>query len=625
MQMKVSRDYILIILFPVLYILADIAFRYRYLIYYSNVQMIFYIISIFLSVFIFIAVLAIMAGNSNRKLVKHATGLLAAFYYSLTILSSYIFLTSTGIFPNYYTLRYFRNEPSSAFSLFKDSIHLWQVALFILFMSALHCYFLYLSESAVVKRIRSAVKPGVLLLCIFILLALLVVNLKKCDMCMIVDANFTAGVGRHLSLWNEHTSFTGEGLPSRKPLKLIKTAAKPEFNVLVIIFESLRTQNMQIYGYNRETTPFLCSFEKKYSGNFFVFRKTYTVSTTTMLAVPAILSGVTPEQPQSYFETFPLLWEYAGMLDYRTFFISSQSMQWYRFDKYYSGSRTGFLWNKDSSGEPPYNDSGVNDSTTNSIMNDYIVSVADKPFFGVMQYNATHFPYNVPDEYIKWNDGFIDKYDNSVLFQDDLLKSVFAGLEKKGLLNNTVVIMIGDHGEAFKEHNSIGHVDTYYSETVSVPLMIFIPDKLRPVLDFGRIRANTVLNTSNADIVPTIINLLGLRNNRQTAAIYPKLIGVNLFENFNGSRHILTLNSCEFLRYNAGVSLIKDNFHMILRTNIVPYRREFFDMKTDPGEFNNIIENAGPETIDLFYGVLKSNVITAETYNLFYPYNAEVR
>jgi len=376
---------------------------------------------------------------------------------------------------------------------------------------------------------------------------------------------------------------------------------------------------MQIYGYNRETTPFLSSLYKTNPDNLYVFKNTYTVSTTTMLAVPAILSGVTPEQPFKHFETFPLVWEYAEMLNCGTFFISSQTMKWYRFDKYYLHGEPDFYWNKDNSGLPSYNDSGVDDRLMTEHLNKHISDISGKPFFGVVQFNATHFPYKAPEEFSKWDEKYIDKYDNAILYQDNLLKEVFLNLSKNGLLTNTVVIMVGDHGEAFKEHNSIGHIDTYNSETVSIPLIMYIPEKIKSQVNSAQLKFNTELNTSNADIVPTIINLLGIRNNREVVSIYPDLTGKNLFEQFDSDRSIITINSNEIIHFNSGVSLIKNDYHYILRTNIVPYTREFFNIRTDSSEKNNLIEDVNGDLIEKLNNILAENLHSLKVLNLFYP------
>lgn len=617
--MRKFREVLLIILFPFFYILIDIGIRYKYIVIYSKFQMMFYIISIIFSILIYLFVIVLMAKNRNGKIIKYTAGLISSFYYSFTILSSYTFVLSTGIFPNYYTLNYFKYEPANAFSLLKDSIHPWQILVFTFLFILYFCLFMQLSKSGVLKVIAVKVKPGRISGVVIILLIAQIFNIRNCDQCMIVDANFLVDAGKHLSEWNKDSAFIGDGLPLRKPVKLTKINREPDFNILLIVFESLRTQNMQIYGYNRETTPFLSSLYKTNPDNLYVFKNTYTVSTTTMLAVPAILSGVTPEQPFKHFETFPLVWEYAEMLNCSTFFISSQTMKWYRFDKYYLHGEPDFYWNKDNSGLPSYNDSGVDDRLMTEHLNKQISDIAGKPFFGVVQFNATHFPYKAPEEFSKWDEKYIDKYDNAILYQDNLLKEVFSNLSKNGLLTNTVVIMVGDHGEAFKEHNSIGHIDTYNSETVSIPLIMYIPEKIKSQVNSAQLKLNTELNTSNADIVPTIINLLGIRNNREVVSIYPDLTGKNLFEQFDSDRSIITINSNEIINFNSGVSLIKNDYHYILRTNIVPYTREFFNIRTDSSETNNLIEDVNGELIEKLNIILAENLHSLKVLNLFYP------
>jgi len=615
--MKKTREYLLLIFFPVFYILIDAGFRSKYLVNYSGKQMLFYAVSILFSLSIFAFTIVLMTKNGNRKKIKYPAGLTAAFYYSSTILSSYIFLLFTGIFPNYYTFTYLKNEPANAVSLIKDSVHLWQILFFTIFLFSFFYYFLHVSKTEIAKKISLKTKPLILVLVILFLLIIQVKNIHSSDQCMIVDANFTVDISTHLSDWNSTKTFAGDGLPLRDPVKLKRTNRKPEFNILIIIFESLRTQNMNVYGYGRDTTPFLSSLKNENPENFYIFRNNYTVSTTTMFAIPAILSGITPDQPVRFYETYPLVWEYAAMLNYHTFFISSHGMQWYRFDKYYSNSIPDFYWNKDTSSLPPYNDFGIDDRITAEKLNEHISSLKNKPFFGVMQFNATHFPYKVPVEYKMWDEKYIDKYDNSVLYQDNLLEKIFSGLSKQGVLKNTVVIMVGDHGEAFKEHNSIGHIDTYNSETVSIPLMVYIPAAINSRINSTQVKINTELNTTNSDIVPTVINLLGLRNDKQISLLYGNFNGVNLFEPFNKNRNIITLNGNEIINFNSGVSLIKGDHHYILRTNIVPYSREFYDIKSDPTEKTNTINSAEVALLEKFNIILSENINCRKIINLY--------
>ena len=106
--MKNFKEYPALLIFPVIYVLTDILFRYKHLIYYSGTQLMFYFVSIVFSISLFILAVVLMSKSRNR-LIKYTAGILTAFYYTFTTLSSYVFVSSTGIFPNYYTMAFVKN------------------------------------------------------------------------------------------------------------------------------------------------------------------------------------------------------------------------------------------------------------------------------------------------------------------------------------------------------------------------------------------------------------------------------------------------------------------------------------------------------------------------------------
>jgi uncharacterized sulfatase len=69
-----------------------------------------------------------------------------------------------------------------------------------------------------------------------------------------------------------------------------------------------------------------------------------------------------------------------------------------------------------------------------------------------------------------------DVYDAEVAFQDRQLRRVFRYMERSGLLDNTMVIIVSDHGESHGDHNFMGHAFVIYNELVRVPLVIRYPE-----------------------------------------------------------------------------------------------------------------------------------------------------
>jgi arylsulfatase A-like enzyme len=98
---------------------------------------------------------------------------------------------------------------------------------------------------------------------------------------------------------------------------------------------------------------------------------------------------------------------------------------------------------------------------------------------------------------------YSDNYDNSIRWTDATIGLLLDTLSQHGYLENTIVIVASDHGEAFPERGFEGHAREVYRETTEVPLLISFPFRLEPGVV---VKART----RNVDIWPTVLALLGL-------------------------------------------------------------------------------------------------------------------
>jgi uncharacterized protein len=94
----------------------------------------------------------------------------------------------------------------------------------------------------------------------------------------------------------------------------------------------------------------------------------------------------------------------------------------------------------------------------------------------------------------------INRARNAAYNVDIQIGKILAYLEEKGLLENTIVVITGDHGEEFYEHGHLGHNSTYVDEQICPPLAIHFPGV--PAQKYNKLSQHT-------DIVPTIAPLLG--------------------------------------------------------------------------------------------------------------------
>lgn len=599
-----------LVFIPLIFIVLDLVSRFQLFYLYNKWQLFFYFISLFVSTAFFCLVILSLSKLKKFKIGVFSVLLFLTFFLLISFLGTYVFYSFNGFFPNFFTLLYFKTEPKSAFILLKDSISIKDSLLFLTLGIPLFFYLKYLVKQEFIRINKNQLIVFFFRICVVYIF--LWIYHRKFDQCYISDVNLSINIQRHLFDFRDKKNYTGKGHRVRNPIDLsvIKSRKnKSKFNVLIVVFESMRKDRLQAYNYDRETTPFLNEFQAEHSDEFHVFEKPFTVSTTTMLAVPAILSGVGSHQEKEILYQQPLLWEYANLLDYSTFFVSSHSMQWYRFYNFYAKNKPKHFWSQENSGEVFFNDLGIDDKFTVNHLSQHIKKIKNKNFFGLIQLNSTHYPYHVPEEFQKWNETFSDSYDNSILYQDAVLAELWEVLKSEKKLENTVIFFVSDHGESLKDHSNIGHVDSYYAETISIPLMVYFPKSISKSFQLKQFQSNKTKNVSNTDIAPTIVDLLKLDSELKIKAISPNFGGYSLLRKIPKNREIITMNNNDVAKFKIGVSLIKNDFHYIWRINMVPNREELYNLKQDPKEKNNLIKKVKRSEVNqLLKGIRKHRI-----------------
>jgi len=579
------KSIIKLLIVPILLSFLDIYFRWELLERYNENQLLFYCSSILLSIGYFSLILLILKFVESKKWLYYSIIILIVPFFIFSYIGSFTFFSLNGIFPNYYTFLYFKTEPKSAFMILRDATS-WKeiIGLIVAFIFVIFSCNWFVKKHVIQIKKSYLIVFGILQISAF---ELLIYYHGKFDQCAIVDANFAACVQRHAFTWDDHTTFKGRGLQERKKIELNIKLPKKNFNVVVLIFESYRKRSASIHGNKHKTTPFFEKLAKEFPEEFFCFQQAVSVSSTTMLAVPAILTGIGPYQDTSVLYSQPLIWEYSQIFDYKTFFLSSHTLKWYNFNQFYKNQKLDIWWNKDNSKLPFFNDLGVKDEYTVNKLNQTIKRFKNQPFFGVVQFNTTHYPYEVPKKYKIWNTTYSDSYDNAVRYQDDLIAKFFLELKKQDLMKNTIVFITSDHGESLMEHRSIGHVESNYSEAISVPLIAFIPKNILDNKQIENLKRNTKLLTSTIDIAPTIVDLLKLNEEEEIIPFIKNYTGFSLFKPISENRKVITLNNNQVANFNTGLSIAHKDWHYLFRTNIVPNKEEFFYWKKDIGELKN--------------------------------------
>jgi membrane-anchored protein YejM (alkaline phosphatase superfamily) len=139
-------------------------------------------------------------------------------------------------------------------------------------------------------------------------------------------------------------------------------------------------------------------------------------------------------------------------------------------------------------------------------------------FFGFLFLGAPHFPYRFSPEHAKFlpvlekptvaqaqtPEGarrMYNRYRNSIHSVDSVVGSVLAALERRGLLDRSIVVITGDHGQEFYEHGFFGHGSAFTPEQTHVPLILYVPGQVFHEYDHL---------TQHQDVPATVLALLGV-------------------------------------------------------------------------------------------------------------------
>jgi len=439
----------------------------------------------------------------------------------------------------------------------------------------------------------------------------------------------------------------------------MKNNKKP--NILLISIDSLRADHLSVYGYHKETSPYLT--ELAFDGT--VYENAYSAANWTGASITSILTGLYPTchgytNKRYYLDNgedsiasilsdngyFTICFSNnmylssksgldAGFADFRYRGLAEQSA-----DVASDGSKHPGLAQraKDRLGLKTKNivKNGVDlFSYQKSLQRDDGAFATETsfaqwikghdrgtPFFSYIHYQEPHSVYFPPYPYrrrffsgswlqegryldfdhINYFAGktqfsetevahYQELYDGEIAYLDWRLGRLFQILKKQNVYENTIVIITADHGEMFGEHGYFWHAFCLYEPLIRVPLIIHYPDW------FERDNRSLEIVQTN-DLAPTLYDGLGIdwkyKNQRQGQSF---LAGSKrtaaLTETFNPQ---LMLDRWR----QRNKELAPDDFSQYLR-DLKAWRstdekfvfssdgaHEFYDLKSDPGEENNL-------------------------------------
>lgn len=388
------------------------------------------------------------------------------------------------------------------------------------------------------------------------------------------------------SMFTEDITGTASALTYSTKNAIIAPTNKPARNVVLILLESTRASSTTPYNPELNTTPYLNELADK----SLIAMHAYSVVPHTSKAVVSTGCGVAPYLGVDIIEAskagipqrcMAKLFDGAG---YATAFFQSATQRFENrgnlvknmgFKDFYPLERL------DPKGFKKANYFGLEDDV---MLKPSMAWVArqKKPFFLTYLTVTPHHEYLAPKTYGRHDfdkNKKFNRYLNSVRYVDHFVKNVIDGLKAQGIYEDTIIAVVGDHGEAFGEHKLSQHDKVMYEEGAAIPLIIHDPS--RPNL------ARRITSpVSQLDLMPTLIEL---SNHKLLNGNVP---GLSLTKEIPKDRAIKmfcwTRNTC--------AAMIKGRTKLI--HNFGRRTDEFYDLDLDAKEARNRPERVVQEDVN---------------------------
>ncbi|MGC1434902.1 MAG: sulfatase [Terriglobales bacterium] len=452
-------------------------------------------------------------------------------------------------------------------------------------------------------------------------------------------------------------------------------AAPGSPNVLVVVIDTLRADHLALYGYNRETTPHLDAIAKQ----GVVFDNDISPSPWTLGSHASMLTGRYPHEHGVDHEvalgtTYPTLPEVFARSGYRTGGVSANLYYFARrtgltrgfihFDDYFYSAGDMFyrtLWgrivNKYAPDSPRFDELFARKRApqVNQELLRWIDQDRSKPFFAFINYFDVHEPYQPLDPYRKmFNQDDtnatppqidqrinrkehpylyrlshmspqdfqhqVDAYDGATYYVDEQIANLLAELGKRGLSQNTLIVVTSDHGECFGDHGLLAHWNALYREVLRVPLIYYWPGKIP-----AGVRVDKAV--SAASLPATVLELAGIKPD----VVFPIPSVVQLWQQpgvdpaWPDPLAEIGLNSDLPESYPAYQGWLKaivgPQWHLIISEKLPP---ELYDWKADPKELNNRAASGDQEALKTMSTKLWNEVASRNPPEQVAPYASPV-
>jgi arylsulfatase A-like enzyme len=290
-------------------------------------------------------------------------------------------------------------------------------------------------------------------------------------------------------------------------------------NVILVITESVRSDSMCSEKSEGCKSRFLDDVVPERVG---LLRMTSQAS-GTFTACMTLWTGLAPDADFRTVHHAAFLWEIARAMGYRTAYFGAQNLRYRDLGTYLKVGGIDEIVGAADLGHTSDPHLGAPDELAAAKLVDF-ARRDDKPYFAVLHLSNTHWPYRVDESMqpfaphdadpFKGAVTLYNHYRNSVLMQERTVSQLMRDLKGLPTWSDTAVAFVSDHGEQFREHGGLYHLNSIFEEEVRIPGFFVFGDKAVTPEQIAAMRLFRDRRTYNSDVNATVIDLLGAAPHR---------------------------------------------------------------------------------------------------------------
>jgi lipoteichoic acid synthase len=371
---------------------------------------------------------------------------------------------------------------------------------------------------------------------------------------------------------------TGFERAAWEDLSFLRGAAAGRHVVLVSL-ESTAAQYLGLYGADRDPMPNLTALAR----HAIVFDHAYATYPESIKGLYSLLCATHPplDRDMAAYARAPCpsIADLLARRGYRTALFHSGRFGYLGMDVVVRDRGYEMLADAGDIGGAHESSFGVDEPSTVARILTWIDRLpGESRFFVTYLPIAGHHPYDTPAAGPFDDRDDLGRYRNALHYADESLGTLMRGLDARGLTTRTILIVVGDHGEAFGTHDgNYGHTFQLFEENVHVPLVLAAPGAIRRQMRSGRI-------VSLIDVAPTLQDLLGARSR------FPDTLPGDPVPSRDEGRSVVDGGSrlaFFFTDYSRPLAGLRDGRFKAIH-ELDSGRTRLFDLNADPGEQSDV-------------------------------------